>query len=265
MISDYVDCGGIRPGEEGMQPTFDVWGMVLAASDNTKKGNLRVRIKAMKEKMDTFDNVPVLTAYGGGNYGAFFLPEEGDIVRLTFLGGDLRHPVVTGCRFPESSQFVQDMHQKENLKKAWKIKNGSEIVFSGEKGKEKIEVSGPEKMKWELDEEKQKIDFGDKDKKNHMTLDKKEGKTTVVAEKEICLECGKSSLKLKEDGTIVLKCEKLTLEAKNIQIEGKTKVQIKGQQLELDGSTGITVTGKGNVKVESKGQLKLSGAMIHLN
>lgn len=265
MISDYLDYKAAGSGWERRGSVWDMWGTVLPCSDNTQKGHVRVKVKLMKDKMDTFDNVPVLTGYGGTDHGAFFLPEEGDIVRLVFPGGDLRHPVVTGCRFPESSRFVEDMYQKENLKKAFLAKNGSGVFFSGEKGKERIEVSGSEGMIWKLEEEKRQIAFGDKEDKNHMLLDGKNGKAQIECQSSIRLECGKSSLELKKDGTIVLQCEQLTLEAKTVKIQGKTKVQVKGQELSLEGTTGVSVAGKGQIKVESKGTLKLSGAMIHLN
>ena len=135
MISDYLDYGMAVSGRENRGAACDMWGTVLPGSDSTEKGNVRVKVKLMKDRLDTFDNVPVLTGYGGADHGAFFLPEEGDIVRLTFPGGDFRHPVVTGCRFPESSRFVEDMYQKENLKKAFLAKNGSGVFFMGEKGK----------------------------------------------------------------------------------------------------------------------------------
>lgn len=250
---------------EGMQPTYDVWGTVLPAVENTSKGSVRVQVKNMQDNMDTFDDVPVLTCYGGGGYGAYFLPEEGDVVRLTFLGGDFRHPVVTGCRFPESSQFVQSVFDDKNLHKEWRLKNGSRIALSGDKGKEKMEVSGAEKMEWTLDEEKQQIVFGDQAGKNRVLVDGKEGKVLLTAEQIIRLECGKSSLELKQDGTVTLQCTQLTLEADKAEIKGKSTVQIKGQELGLTGSGNVTLSGRGQVKVESKGPLKLSGAMIHLN
>lgn len=265
MISDYLEHDAEIPEKNKMQPTCDVWGIVMAACDHTEKGNVRVKVKAMKDNMDTFDNVPVFTGYGGTDYGVFFLPEEGDIVRLTFLGGDFRHPMVTGCRFPESSEFVKEMSEKNNLKKALKIKNGSGVSFSGEKGKEKIEVFGPENMVWELDEEKQQISFGGKDQKNQFLLEQKNGKTQIVSQSSIRLECGKSSLELKKDGTITLQCQKMEVEAKNVQINGKTTVKIQGQELAMDGTTNVSVAAKGQIKVESKGPLKLSGAMINLN
>ena len=139
--------------------------------------------------------------------------------------------MVTGCRFPASSQFVQNVFDDKNLNKEWKLKNGSRIALSGDKGKEKIEVSGPEKMEWTLDEENQQIVFGDKAKKNRVLLDGDAGKVLITSE----------------------------------QIKGKSTVQIKGQELGLTGSGSVTLSGKGQVKIESKGPLKLSGTMIHLN
>ncbi|MCM1192400.1 MAG: phage baseplate assembly protein V [Butyrivibrio sp.] len=263
MISDYLEER--EAPAEGMRPTYDVWGTVLAAGDNTSKGNVRVRVKVMKDNMDTFDDVPVLTCYGGGDYGAYCLPEEGDTVRLTFLGGDFRHPVVTGCRFPESSGFVADACQEKNLNKVFRLKNGSRIALSGEKGEEKLEVAGPEQMEWVLDEKNRQTAFGDREKKNRLLLDKKEGKALIKAEKVIRLECGDSSLELKENGTVVLNCKQLTLEAKNVKISGKAKVQLEGQELAMQGTTSASLSCKGQVKVEGRGALKLSGAMIHLN
>ena len=52
MIFDYLDEK--ETCREGMQPTYDVWGTVLAASENTSKGSVRVQVKNMKDNMDTF-------------------------------------------------------------------------------------------------------------------------------------------------------------------------------------------------------------------
>lgn len=267
MISDYIGAEAVmgeRAGE-GMCPTYDVWGIVEEASDETQKGNVRVRIKTMQDKQDIFDDVPVLTCYGGGSYGVFCLPETGDIVRLSFLGGDFRHPVVTGCRFPTDSEFVKNLYDKDNLKKGWQTPGGSAVIFSGEKGKERIEICGPEKMRWELDEDRQQVAFGDQEGKNEFRGDKDRGTAVITAEQEIRLECGESSLVLKKDGSIVLGGKMLKLEAKTIELEGKGKIQVSGQELKLESTTGLTLTAKGQIKAESKGTLKLSGAMIHLN
>ena len=50
-----------------------------------------------------------------------------------------------------------------------------------------------------------------------------------------------------------------------MKIQGRSQVQLKGQEMTLEGTTGIAVTGKGKVKVSSSGPLKLSGAVIDLN
>lgn len=265
MISDYLDYNTDFPGQEGWKPVCDIWGTVLSASEDTLEGNVRVKVKIMKDQMDTFDNVPVLTGYGGKDHGVFCLPEEGDIVALAFPGGDFRHPVVTACRFPEDSQFVKDMCRDDNMRKAFQAKNGSGVFLSGEKGKDKIEISGSRNMALQLDEEEQKLSLGDRDGKNGMLLDKKNGKAQLLSQESLRLECGKSSIELRKDGTIVLKCEQLTLDAGNVKIQGRSQVQLKGQEMTLEGTTGIAVTGKGKVKVSSSGPLKLSGTVIDLN
>lgn len=265
MISDDPGFGIFSGIQESRRTVCDMWGTVLAPSDGTEAGNVRVKVKILKDQMDTFDNVPVLTGYGGDSYGLFVLPEEGDIVRLTFPGWDFRHPVVTGCRFPESSRLVREMCKKEDVKKAFRAKNGSSVIFSGDSGKEKIEVLGSEHMEWRLNEEEQQISFGDREHNNHMTLDKKKESIQLSSQSSLKLECGKSSLELKKDGTIVLRCEKLDVEAKTIEIQGKSRVKVHGQELALEGKTGVSVTCQGQIKVDSKGPLKLSGAIIHLN
>ncbi|MCM1113059.1 MAG: phage baseplate assembly protein V [Muribaculum sp.] len=265
MSYEDLVCGASGCGEAGIWPTYDVWGVVMKASDDTGTGNVRVQVKTMRSERDVFDNVPVLTCYGGADYGFFALPEEGDVVRVTFLGGDFCHPAVTGCRFPADSVFVQTMCGQQGPAKGWKTKHKSLVAFSGEEEKEKIEISGPKHLCWALEEEKQQIVFGDKEHKNEICVNKEKGESTVTAEKKIRLECGKSSLELKEDGTVVLNCGKLTLQADTVQIEGKRKIRIKGQDLSIEGAAGMTMSAKGQIKVESKAALKLSGAMIHLN
>lgn len=265
MIGDYLQADSPERNRMGIFPSFEVWGTVLAANEATKEGSIRVMVKTMQDGMDTLDDVPVLGAYGGKDHGFYFLPEEGDVVKVTFLGGDFGHPVVTGCRMPAESGFVREQYQKENTKKALKLQNGSCILFSGEQGKGKIQVSGSEKMDWELDEDKEQISFGDKEQKNRISLEKKDGRTVIKAEEEIRLECGKSSLSLKKDGTVVLHCEKLALEAANVAVKAKNKVQAEGQNLILQASMDMGIKSKGQLKVESKGSMKLSAAVINLN
>lgn len=263
----HMDQNGM-PGigeTECICPTCDLWGVVEAPSDRTGKGSVRVRVGNMQESGDCFDDVPVLTPYGGGAHGFWCLPEEGDVVRLSFPGGDFMHPVVTGCRYPADSDLVQAMCDGKKTHRAWKMPNGSFMDFSGEKGKGRIEIGDADHMLWELDQERQQIGFGDLDARNDIRVDGKDGKVTVTAQKEILFKCGKSSLKMQEDGTIVLSAEKLTLEAKSVQVQGKGKVQIKGQEIALEGSTGLQAKSGAQMKLESKGSLKLSGAMINLN
>lgn len=233
-------------------PTCEEWGIVLAPGDSTEAGCVRVRLNTMQKDMDIFDSVPVLSFYGGGDYGAFFVPEEGDTVKVSFVAGDFLHPVITGCRFKSGSGYAKQMQDKRNVRKGIKLKDG------------KIEISGPEKMNWELDEEQEEIIFGDQKRENRMQLEAKDGKICLQAKKEILLQCGKSMIKLSENGTVSIKCEKLEVESREAKISAGRSAQVKGQELTLEGTTGLNVNGKSQIKVKSSGPVKISGAVVQL-
>lgn len=245
-------------------PTYEEWGTVLPPVEATKEGCVRVRIAAMQQDMDTFDNVPVLSFYGGADYGAFFMPEAGDTVRVSFLKGDFLHPVVAGCRYKSKSPYAKTMKHKENLQKGIQLKDGSSILFSGEADRERIAVRGPRKMEWELDEEKEQIAFGDREKKNRLQLEAKSGGMVLQAAKQITLKCGKSELTLREDGTFHIKCEKFVLTAGEADMNARKQAALKGQELKLEGITKVSLNGKSAVQVKSAGQVKVSGAVVQL-
>lgn len=265
MITDYMNEQSDAFRGEGLQPTYDVWGTVLEPNKDTEAGNIRVKVFNLKEHMDTYDSVPVLTPYGGGSYGGYMIPEEGDTVRLSFIGGDFRNPVVTGCLYPHDSSYRKNIADKKNAQKGCKLKNGSEIIFSGEEKKQKIEVLGAEHMCFSIAEENRQAYVGDVDGKNYLKVDKENGKLGLEAQKEVKIACGKSTLTLKENGTIELKCSNLILEADSIKVKGHNKIEMKGQQLALEGEMDMTLKARTGLKIQCSTQLKLSGMPINLN
>lgn len=264
-IIEYFDAQNQPGGALNIQPVIEVFGKVMPKGKDTKAGSLRIKIPTMPEERNLLEDVPYLTAYGGGDHGMYFLPEEGDEVIVKFLGGDYRHPVAYASRYKQDSALLKQASEDKNLIKLCKIKNGSSVMFHGGQGKEKITAATPKKWIAELDEEKEQASVSDKDKKNELRLDAKNGKASLKAEKELVLECGKSKLILKENGTIRLECSQVEIEAKSVAIKGKSKVEIEGQEVTVKGSTGITLNGQSKVQVKSSGPVKVSGSVINLN
>lgn len=267
MISDYIGVleSFRESGAGGLEPTCEVWGTVMPPSGDTRKGNVRVRVSCMREDMDIFDNVSVLTNYGGAEYGNLVLPEEGDTVKLSFIGGDWRNPVVTGCRYPEENEFLRQQSEDKELKKTFRTKSGGCIAFSGEKQKDRIEIAGSGKLLIRLNEEEKEIFLGDQEEKNRIVVDAQKGEIMIGAKERILVQCGKSSIELNGDGSIRVSCNSLELEAKNINVKAGGAVKMKGQEITLDSSMGMKLSAGSLVKVSGRGGVKISGATVQLN
>lgn len=267
MISEYLEYPEFnREGRPaGMQPTCEVWGTVMPPSQDTQKGNVRVRVSCMKENRDIFDNVPVLTNYGGADHGNFVLPEEGDTVKLSFIGGDLCNPMVTGSRYPDENAFSGQEAEENNLKKAYGTRSGSRIVFSGDRNQDKIEISGSGQLHIELNEEEKEVSLGDREKKNRIGVDVQNNRIRIDAEDTVLIQCGKSSLELKREGGIKISCESLELEARSICIKAGSTVKLKGQEITCDSSMGMKLSAGSRLKLSGKGPVKISGTTVQLN
>lgn len=143
--------------------------------------------------------------------------------------------------------------------KRMRTKSGCEIVFSEESGKEQILIETPKNLKILLEDEKETIQVSDKDGKNGIFLDTKQGTLTLIAEK---------SLELKVGGKVMTS---LDGKAKTVQLTGgklvakaDQSVEIKGQTMKIDGAS-VNVKGSGTLKLESGGSTQVKGAMVQIN
>lgn len=253
------------PGMNGLKPAYFTMGQVAAPDKDTMKGTLRVRLSVMTQGKDVLNSVPFAVPYGGGGYGSFFMPEEGDTVLLFFEGPYFRNPVAMGCRFPKDAAIVKENAKEKNPDKVLRVKNGSSLSFTGEKGKEMVALRTSEKLAFSLNEEKEQALLEDSGHKNRLSLQGKDGKLVLEAEKELSLKCGKSTITLDKNGTIKIEGEQVEISAKDIHFKGKSQVDIQGQAVTVKGKTDVTLNGQTKVTVKSSGQVKVSGAMIQLN
>src|SRR5262249_50896037 len=87
----------------------------------------------------------VSQAWAGAGGGAIFLPRVGMEVLVTFLGGDLDRPIVTGCVY--NATHPHPFHLPESkVKSGWLTRStpnghgGNELSFLDEHGSEEIHV-----------------------------------------------------------------------------------------------------------------------------
>ena len=171
--------------------------------------------------------IPVVTPYGNSKCGAFFLPENGDIVVVTFMGDNPNFGIVLGGVWsssqppPETGENTgSDLNKDgENNLRFIKSRSGNQIIFDDKDGEEKIQILSS-------------------DAKTRFEMLSKDEMIKIETDKDISINAkGKFAIEAEEG---VLKFSKgLKLTADEIAIESSSKdVKIKASQnIALEGST----------------------------
>jgi uncharacterized protein involved in type VI secretion and phage assembly len=94
--------------------------------------------------------------YAGNDYGAFYLPEKGTEVLVSFIHGDMRKPIILGGLYngkdkPPTKRTKQDDH------KLIKTKYGHQIDLNDSSGKEFIGVKTKKGHELKLSDENERI------------------------------------------------------------------------------------------------------------
>lgn len=251
-----------------------VLGNVVENWDSEHPGMVKVEAVLGEETQNNLGWVSVAAPYAGNEFGTYILPEIGSKVLVAFCMGRMESPYVIGSIWNQTNALPAETANENNTVKTVITKGGNRITVSDEEGKERICVRTKGELAIELDDENQKISAGDKDGNNVWTVDAKEGRMTLTAQKEISFAVnGKQMLLLDGNGG------KAELKADSIKAEAGQKLQLKGQNTSLEGSstkiggqsikaeaqTSLELKGTASLKAESSGMVELKGSMMKLN
>lgn len=236
-----------------------VTGLVKENWDEKHKGQIKVEYNLGEQGKNLTGWVPVMTPYGGKEFGSYFLPEVGSEVVIGFVMGDRNCPIVLGNIWSDKTPPPKEAPVKENTNKQLVTKGGIKILASEEKGKEELVIQLLDQLSISLNAEKGLIQIGDKNKKNLIELDTKKGKLTLTAEKEIEIKAGSASVKMSGSaGSVEASGNKLALTGKqSVEIKSSSTMKIEGMSTE--------VSAQGMMTVKSSGSTKISGTMVQLN
>lgn len=225
--------------------------------DEKHPGMIKVEYLLGEKDHKTSDWVRVLTPYGGKEYGNYWLPEIDTEVIVGFIQGNLNMPVVLGCLWNDTDAHPKETVNEENTAKTIMTKAGNKILFSDEKDKEKITIQSPKELEILIDDENEAVTIQDKEKKNCIAMDCKGGTVTITAEKGIKLKVGSKEV-------ISLTDSKASTAADTVSLEGKQKLNLKGQTTSLSG-TSVEVKADGEMKLQASGMAQLKGSMVKIN
>ncbi|MEG0780306.1 MAG: phage baseplate assembly protein V [Oscillospiraceae bacterium] len=246
------DGGGVPP-----MPSVTT-GKVVENWDDKHPGMVRVEIFLGESGQNETDWIRVAQPYAGKGCGSYFLPEVGDEVVLGFNQGDRNHPLVIGSLWNQVDTLPEETAREKNDVKRIKTKGGHELVFTEESGKETLTLHTPGKLTLTMADEKKLITVQDADGKNLVVIDGDKGTVTVTAEKKLLLDVGSGSLLLDGQG------KKATLKMDTINIEANQNLNLKGQNVKLDGSM-MKINSSGNLEAKAGGILTLKGSMTKIN
>lgn len=237
-----------------------VTGLVKENWDKEHPGMVKVEYFLGEQGKNLTGWVPVAVPYAGNEYGYYALPEVGSEVVLAFQMGNRNCPIVIGSIWNKKNAQPKETAVEKNTVKRLRTKGGCEIVFSDEEKKEQIQIQTPKNLKIVLEDEKETISVMDKDGKNGVKIDTKNGEMTLLADKNVTLSVGGQKMAVL-DG----KAKSIQLSAGKISCKGDQSVELSAPNIKAEANASVGIKGNGSVKIESSGAMQIKGSLLQLN
>ena len=236
-----------------------VQGTVVENNNPDFKGMVKVEFTVWETGKNMCEWVRLIAPYTGNEYGFYWVPEIDETVLVGFIGGSLKRPFLLGSLYPEGAAVVNDSFDDKNLKKRLKTKGGLDILITEEEGKENVTLTTPKGHVIVADDEKECVRISDKNGKNTLELDYKNGAVSVQADKKISLKAGSTELSMDGNGgEIKLKGTRISASADNeIGLKASAAMKLEGAQVDMKGQA--------QVNVQASGPLALKGAIVQVN
>lgn len=203
--------------------------------------------------------VPVMSIYGGADFGYYSLPEVGAEVVVAFNMGDRNCPIVIGTLWNNKNTLPAETAVEKNLIKRFKTKGGCEVVFNDEENKQKVEIKTPGGFGITVEDETKSITLHDAQGKNGIVINEKDGLVNIKADKKITLSVGGSDV-ITLDGT----GKSATIKTNNVKVEAAQNLELKGQNDKIEGSV-VKVNAQGTMEISSSGMTQVKGSMVKIN
>ena len=133
------------------------------------------------------------------------------------------------------------------------------LLIQEEDGKQSITLTTPKGSVIAVDDSTESCKISDKDGKNMLSMDYKNGKITIQSEKNISLKAGSAELTMDGNaGAVSLKAKKVTVTADNeIGLKANSALKAEGAQ--------VDVKGQAKINLQASGPVAIKGAVVQIN
>lgn len=236
-----------------------VQGIVVENNNADFKGMVKVEFTVWESGKNMCEWVRLLSPYTGKDYGTYCVPEIDEMVLVGFIGGSLKRPFLLGSLYPNDSSLVSDNFDNKNLRKHLKTKGGMDLLILEEDGKQSITLTTPKGSVISVDDSTESCTISDKDGKNALSMDYKNGKVLIQSEKNIVMKAGSAELAMDgNSGEVSLKAKKISVTADN-EIGLKSNSALKAESAQID------VKGQGKMNLQASGPVAIKGAVVQIN
>lgn len=255
----FEDLSGMPSGFSDGCISGIVTGTVKENYNKDFPGKVKVELFLGEAGKNVTGWIPVMSGYAGADHGMYTLPEVGSEVVVAFQLGDRNRPIVLGSLWSDKNKLPQNAATEKNMTKMFVTKGGNEFTIDDTQDKQKITLKTKNGKGFEFDEEKDKITLHDKDSKNSVTIDSKNGEVTISADKKLIIKVGGSQAAL-FDGS----GKKISLKSATIEINADKDATVKGQNVKVDG-TSMKVNGASSLQLSSSGSTQVKGTIVKIN
>ncbi len=216
----------------GREGNSQILGVVAALVTDNKDPEERGRIKIKFPWMGDEAGeawARLVTLMSGNNRGIVFYPDVDDEVLVAFEHGDIDSPYIIGALWNGVDKPPEKNSEGENNIKLIKTRSGHVIKLDDTDGSEKIEII-------------------DKTEENKISIDSANNKISIVSAGDIEL--------LASDG-------KITIDATEIEI--KSSIKIKTQDLEIKPSGKAKIEASGQMDLKTSAVMNIKGSTVNIN
>lgn len=224
---------------------------VTSIKDPDHLGRVRCRMLSTDKDSGDLGWAFVATPYAGKDRGIFFLPNEKDVVLIAFESGDVRRPYVIGSIWGGGQDAPVKITEK-NETCMIKTKQNNTITLNDKDKKESIKIETPGGHHMTLNDETGLMQLGDKDNKNNITVNSKQGTIEIKCSGKITLTAGKLNLTL--DGS-----------TGNVNLSGAMNFSVDSDQIKMQAKASAEIKSSGQTTVASDGITVVKGGMVKIN
>ncbi len=176
---------------------------VVSVKDSTGRGRVQVRLYDHDNATDQDGPIwaRVAVPFAGSSMGAFFIPNKGDEVLVSFLNGDPRLPIVVGGLWNGNAKQSETLGGSGEAVDRWTItgKNGTRVAIIEEQAGAVIKLSTPN------------------------------GQTATLSDQS------GGKIELKQGGSTI------TADSSGVTVNTSSNVNVTGTNITLTGQAGITL------------------------